>query len=187
MLNFDYSINSSRIFKHYSLPAAMVFLVLLLANCGDTKTNQPTSLYDQFYQTPPLRLSDQPNTKFCDRAKIEQLIKNQRYQPLWSLLEDCLAENAKDPEILKVKIIALLEANQLQLARATLIKLISHESYFSESIWLTALSWVKEGDHQKAIRVLAQLPDDSDYLGRARLLTKKLTAAQKNPAKTIEN
>ncbi len=179
--------NSRASWWKYGIGLAIVGLLLFFFLGWNKQSNQPTSLYDQFYKTPILNLTDKPNTKFCNRSAIKELVNNQRYQKLWDQLEDCLAENPKDPVILKTKIIALLEANQLQMARATLIKLIAHESYLSEAIWLTALSWVKEGDHQKAIRVLAQLPEDSDYLGRAKLLIKTLKENKKKVSNSGAN
>jgi hypothetical protein len=147
--------------------AAAVLLLLLLW------APWQISLYDRYARHPVAAFELKSTGEQADLVEAAQAFNAGKYGVALPLLEAALQRQgaSPDPEVQLITGICYLELGQSAPARDLFRELAGGESAFrNEATWYLALSWVKDGDMDRAVSLLRQIPPEADRFEEAQQL-----------------
>jgi hypothetical protein len=137
---------------------------------------QPASLYEQYGQHPPLAMIEKSNAAQDKLAAIEHAFNQKDYSKALPLLRAYAQEKPADEQATFYLGICLLETKQYAAARSIFQELSAKQtsSFADFGQWYLALSYLKEGDEAACLKVLQEVPAESEFGEKARDLLRKL-------------
>ena len=147
----------------YRFAAAAVFIALVSITWWQMQDNaSPSELYSQYFSTYELSLSERSGID-DDLIRIEQLYEQQKYAELIPLLQQKVAENAQNSELLLGLGIAHLQKNDFDSAIKQFQSILDSNdfNYEDEANWYLGLSHLKSGNIESAKQFFTILASDA--------------------------
>jgi len=150
--------------------AAAISLLLLIWNPFNS-----TNLYDEFATHPPLALVEK-NAANILIEQAEQAYANKQYEVAYTALSKVIKDQPNNVQASLALGISALESDRTEEAKAIFVALSEGTSVLKTyGQWYVALTYIKQGDNEKAKPILESLGNDEPALKKkAKELLQKL-------------